>query len=288
MRSSRTSRSVKSRHAPSLKMLQFCRTSTNALPLWRPARSSVCLQVLGVGVDGAGDERRLRGEGERQRLDRGVDGAGRGRLRALAELRRRRGLALGQPVDPVVEHDQLEVDVATHRVDHVVAADRQRVAVAGDDPDHEVGAGRLEARRERRRTAVDRVEPEGVHVVRQPTRAADARDEDDVLLLVAEVGHHLLGLGKDRIVPAAGAPADLLVGHEVLAGQRDDLRVLGAQRGLCAVARRRSCRRRSCRRRSCPWSPRSCRQSHDPLRLLHDLGDPEGLATHAVVADRRR
>ena len=40
----------------------------------------------------------------------------------------------------------------------------------------------------------------------------------------AEVGHHLLGLGEDRVVAAAGAPADLLVGHEVLAGQRDDLR----------------------------------------------------------------
>ena len=40
----------------------------------------------------------------------------------------------------------------------------------------------------------------------------------------AEVGHHLLGLGEDRVVAAARAPAHLLVGHEVLAGQRDDLR----------------------------------------------------------------
>jgi hypothetical protein len=42
IRSSRTSRSVKSRQAPSLKMLQFWRTSTNAEPLWWPARVSVC------------------------------------------------------------------------------------------------------------------------------------------------------------------------------------------------------------------------------------------------------
>ena len=40
----------------------------------------------------------------------------------------------------------------------------------------------------------------------------------------AEVGHDLLGLGEDRVVAAAGAPADLLVGHEVLPGQLDDLR----------------------------------------------------------------
>ena len=42
IRSSRTSRSVKSRHAPSLKMLQFWRTSTNEAPRCRPAASSVC------------------------------------------------------------------------------------------------------------------------------------------------------------------------------------------------------------------------------------------------------
>ena len=58
------------------------------------------------------------------------------------------------------------------------------------------------------------------------------RDEDDVLLRHAEVGHLLLGLGEDRVVAAARAPADLLVGHEVLPGQLDDRRVLGAERRL--------------------------------------------------------
>ena len=41
----------------------------------------------------------------------------------LPNSRRRRGLALGQAVDAVVEHDQLDVHVAAHRVEDVVAAD---------------------------------------------------------------------------------------------------------------------------------------------------------------------
>ena len=238
IRSSRTSRSVKSRHAPSLKMLQFWRTSTNDEPLCRPARSSVAWRCsVWVSTERATNVASA-ASAIGQRHDRRVDRAHRRRLRPLAELGRRRRLALGQPVDPVVEHDQVDVDVPAHRVDDVVAADRQRVAVAGDDPDHQVRAGGLEASRERRRAAVDRVEAVRVHVVRQPAGAADARDEHDVLLLVAEVGHDLLGLGEDRVVAAAGAPADFLVGHEVLPGELDDRGVLGAERRLGRRRRR--------------------------------------------------
>ena len=146
IRSSRTSRSVKSRQAPSLKMLQFWRTSTNVEPWCMPGPLERLLEMLRVGVDAAGDERRLGGERDRQRLDRRVDRAGRRRLRPLAELGRRGRLALRQAVDPVVEHHHRDVDVAAHRVEDVVAADRQRVAVAGDDPDHQLRAGRPSGR----------------------------------------------------------------------------------------------------------------------------------------------
>jgi hypothetical protein len=97
------------------------------------------LQVLAVGVDGAGHERRLRAQRQRQRVERRVRRAGRRRLGDLAELGGRRVLPLVRPVDPVVEQQDLQVDVAAQRVDQVVAADRQRVAVAGDDPDRQVG-----------------------------------------------------------------------------------------------------------------------------------------------------
>src|SRR5204862_6132919 len=87
---------------------------------------------------------------------------------------------------------------------------------------------------------MDRVEAVGVHVVRQTAGAADATDEDDVLLREAEVGHYLLGLGEDRVVAAARAPADLLVGHEVLAGElAEDRLVLGAQRWAAVAGRLR-------------------------------------------------
>ena len=65
---------------------------------------------------------------------------------SACRIRGRRCLALGQPVDPVVEHDQ---DRSTFHASSGSGGchDRQRAAIAGDDPDHEVGSRGLEAGR---------------------------------------------------------------------------------------------------------------------------------------------
>ena len=184
-------------------------------------------EVALVAVDRPRDERRLGAERERDRVERLVGDAERRRLRDLAELGGRRRLALGQPVDLVVEQQDLDRDVPPQRVDQVVAADRERVAVAGHDPDREVLAGRGEAGRKRGGAAVDPVHPVGVHVVGEPAGAADPGDEHDPLGRDPELGHELLDRGEHRVVAAAGAPARLLVGLEVRLGQR---------LGLAAVA----------------------------------------------------
>ena len=138
----------------------------------------------------------------------------------LAQRRRGRVLALGQAVDPVVEQDDLEIEVAADGVHQVVAADRQAVAVAGDDPDLQVGPHALQAGGDGRRPAVDAVDAVGVHVVRKPAGAADAGDEHDLLAGDAERRQHLLHLREDRVVAAAGAPADVLVAGEIGGRQR--------------------------------------------------------------------
>src|SRR4029453_14813100 len=104
-------------------------------------------------------------DGQRQRVERVVQGTHRGGLGDLALLGGRRVLPLGQPVDPVVEQQDLHVDVAPQGGDQVVAADRQRVAVTGHHPDRQVRPGGGDTGGDRRRAAVDRVHPVGVHVV---------------------------------------------------------------------------------------------------------------------------
>src|SRR5215475_491272 len=66
---------------------------------------------------------------------------------------------------------------------------------------------------------MDRVQAVTVHVIRQPGRAAYAGDDDEVLARYVKFGKERLERGKDRVVTAAGAPSDLLVGLEVLGGQ---------------------------------------------------------------------
>ena len=136
-----------------------------------------------------------------------VDRSHRRAFRPLAHLGGGRVLALGQPVDAVVEEYNHHIDVAAQYVQEMVAADAQAIAVAGDNPDLEIWSGGLKPGGDRRGTPVDAMEAVGVN-------------EDDLLARDTEVRHQLLGLGEDRIVAAAWTPADLLVRDEVFAGQR--------------------------------------------------------------------
>ena len=178
--------------------------------------------VLAVHVVGAGHEAGLGPDGHADRVERLVDRAERRGLGDLADLARGRVLALGQPVDLVVEQQDGEVHVAAQRVDQVVATDRQHVAVTTHHPHVEVGAGDGQPGGHRRCPAVDAVHAVGVHVVREAGRAADAGHEDGVLAADAQVGHQHLHGGEDRVVAATGAPTDLLVARPVLLGGDGD------------------------------------------------------------------
>jgi hypothetical protein len=134
-------------------------------------------------------------------------------------------LALRQAVDLIVEQQHLQIDVAAHHVDEVIAADRQAVAVARHEPNGKLRPHSLDAGRDRRRAPVDAVDAVGLHVIRKPTRAADAADEHDLLARNAEARHDALDLGQDRVVTATRAPADFLIRHEVLARQRTGIGV---------------------------------------------------------------
>src|SRR5262245_47207223 len=72
---------------------------------------------------------------------------------------------------------------------------------------------------------MDRVKAVGVDVVREPARAADAGDEHALLTGDTQLRQHLLNLRQDGVVAAAGAPADVLIGNEVLLAE---LRLGGA------------------------------------------------------------
>ena len=151
------------------------------MPLWAAMREIIsCRCCTSVSTARATNVASAPSASESVRNGRATAPSGR-RLGLHADLGRGRVLALGEPVDLVVEEQDLQIHVAAQHVDEVIAADRQRVAVAGDDPDRELRARELEPGRDRGRAPVDRVEPVRVHVVREARAAADARDEDDLL-----------------------------------------------------------------------------------------------------------
>ena len=180
------------------------------------------LREVDLHVDRAGEERALGADDQLARVEGLLDRAvGRG-LGDLAQLRGGGVLSLGQSVDLVVEEDDVQVDVAADGVDEVVAADGQRVAVTGRHPDREARVGHLDARCHGVGAAVDRVEAEGLHVVDEARRAADARYEREEVVgrvgAVGNLGQCALHGVQDGVVAAAGAPAYFLVAFEIRRG----------------------------------------------------------------------
>ena len=244
-------------------------------------------ESLLVRVERPCDERRLGADRDGERVERMVERPHRRRLRHLSELRGRRVLPLRQAVDPVVEEEDLQVHVAAERVDEVVAADRERVAVAGHDPDRQIGPRDREPGRDRRCATVDRMHPVRLHVVGEARRAADSRDEHDPLAGESELRHESLDDVQDRVVAAARAPADLLVGLEVLRGQLHEVSVAVAH---CSSAESRSGRSRG-RRRSSTWKRGSsvgCSCVHQRHHRVREFGRRTAARAPCCSPPRRR
>ncbi len=121
-------------------------------------------------------------------------------------------LAFGEAVDLVVEEQHVHVHVAAQQVDDVVAADAQRVAIAGDHPHAELGADAAQATDDGGRAAVDAVQAVGIEVVGEARGAADAADEDHILLLLA-------ALFEQASAPASGCCSRRSRGTSALPGR---------------------------------------------------------------------
>src|SRR3989441_12272179 len=83
----------------------------------------------------------------------------------------------------------------------------------------ELGIGELDSGGNGRRPPVDRVESVRRQVIREPGRAADPRNEHGALAPRSQLRQGLLDGLEDRVVPAAGAPPDLLVRGIILGAE---------------------------------------------------------------------
>src|SRR5262249_30394126 len=90
---------------------------------------------------------------------------------------------------------------------------------AGGHPHVQVRPGRLDARRDRWRAAMDAVHAVRLDVIGKPAGAANPGDKDELLLRHTQRRQDLLDLGQNRIIAATRTPADILVRRKVLGGQ---------------------------------------------------------------------
>ena len=136
------------------------------------------------------------------------------RIRTLP--RGRRILPFGKPVNLVVEQHHLTIQIAPQQMHRVVAANRQAIAVAGDNPNIQIRIGKLHPRRNGGRATVDGVKAVCFHIIWEARRAANAADKHRIFRRAANFRHSALHGFQDRIIPAARAPANLLIGFPIL------------------------------------------------------------------------
>src|SRR6185312_3943814 len=177
------------------------------------------LQMLGIAVHASRHETGIRTHRQGEGIEGMIDASERRGFRDLMFLRRRRILALGQPIDLVVEEHDIEIEIPPQQMNGVIPADTQTVPVPGDYPNAQFGSRGFETRRDGRRSAMDGMHPVGAHIIWKAAAAADARNDDDVLAGDSEGRHHLLNLCEDGVIYAARAPAHFLVRSEVFCSQ---------------------------------------------------------------------
>jgi hypothetical protein len=91
----------------------------------------------------------------------------------------------------------------------VVPADAVAVAVPAGRDDRQFGVSELGSPRDGQRPPVDRVEAVGLEVARELARAADTRDEQDLLRVLAELRGGSFQRLEDAEVTTARTPGRL-------------------------------------------------------------------------------
>src|SRR4029077_5319374 len=104
-------------------------------------------------------------------------------------------------------------------MNRVIPADGQSVTVTRSHPHFQIGPDGLDPRGNRRCAAVNRMEPERIHVIRETAGTADARNNHKILALDAEFREYGLHRGKNGVVAAAWTPTNFLVGLKIFFGQ---------------------------------------------------------------------
>ena len=161
-------------------------------------------RVGNVGIDGTGKEIAAGTETELSGAEGVLDRSPGRRLGDESAVGGGGVLTFGEAVDFVVEEDDVEVDVAAHRVDEVVAADSEAVAVAGDVPDGEVGTCGLESGGNGEAATMNGVHAIGLQIVGHTAGASDAGDNGGLPGSHTEFGHRFLHGGGNGVVTASG------------------------------------------------------------------------------------
>ena len=183
------------------------------------ALGELVAKVGWIAVHASGNPGGTGSERQCKWIQRMVDASAGGRLGDLTLFTRGRKLALGQPVDLIVEQQDGHVEVAAKGVNEVVSPNAQRIAITGDNPDVEVGVRQLDSGGYRWGAAVQRMDSVAVDVVWKAAAAADSADNNCAIRVGTCAREYLGELLQNAVVAATRAPANFFSALKVFGGQ---------------------------------------------------------------------
>jgi hypothetical protein len=103
-------------------------------------------------------------------------------------------LPFGEPIDLVVEEEDLDIEVPAEEMGELVTSDGKPVAIPADYPYLEIPLWMSDSEPfcDRKRSPVDGVESIGPHIVREPARTADPAEDHMPMRRKADLGQGFL------------------------------------------------------------------------------------------------
>lgn len=175
--------------------------------------------MLGITVHRTRHEGGIGTQGQSSGIERMIDATHRCTLRDLVFFRSRGILSFSQTIDLIIEHQNIHIEVPAKQVDGMISADTQTVSITRDDPYAEIGTRSFQSGSDRRRSSMDRVHPECIHVVRKTAATTDTGNKNNIFPRYPQRGHHFLYLGQDGIIATTRTPTYFLVRGKIFGCQ---------------------------------------------------------------------
>src|SRR5215471_6914944 len=160
-----------------------------------------------VGMGGAGDEGRARGDGLFHWVNGIIDRAPSIGFALESKWRSRRSLLFSETVNPIIHHDISHFNILAGRVIEMISANRKGIAITTENENVKIGARKGNATGKRQRAAMNIMGAVGLNKIGKATGTTDAGHGSDFFMVHLALFDQLKVKGQHRKIATPRTPS---------------------------------------------------------------------------------